>query len=150
LAIGLATCVLLAGPLVAQDVIVYPSQGQSAQKQAEDEYACYRWASGRTGFDPKAPPPSSANSGGTTASPLRGAAGGAAAGAVFGAIAGNAGKGAAIGAASGALLGGIRRRGEVDQQQAYAQQEAARYNEQLANYSRAYTACLEGRGYTVK
>jgi hypothetical protein len=141
---------LLAGPSFAQDVIVYPSKGQSTQQQAKDEDACYRWASERTGFDPKAPAPSGGYVGGTTASPLRGAAGGAATGAVFGAIAGNAGKGAAIGAASGALLGGIRRRGQVEQQQAYAQQEAARYNEQAATYTRAYTACLEGREYTVK
>jgi GT2 family glycosyltransferase len=55
----------------------------------------------------------------------------------------NAGKGAAIGAATGALVGGMRRRDQ--------QREAEASQAQAANaYGRAYAACLEGRGYTVK
>ena len=33
---------------------VYPKQGQSAEKQASDEYECHRWAVDQTGFDPTA------------------------------------------------------------------------------------------------
>lgn len=33
---------------------VYPKLGQSAEKQASDEYECHRWAVGQTGFDPSA------------------------------------------------------------------------------------------------
>jgi hypothetical protein len=33
---------------------VYPKLGQTAEKQASDEYECHRWAVGQTGFDPTA------------------------------------------------------------------------------------------------
>jgi hypothetical protein len=36
------------------------------------------------------------------------------------------------------------------QQQQYAQQEATKNANNRNNYNRAYSACLEGRGYTVK
>jgi hypothetical protein len=31
---------------------VYPRQGQTPERQAEDEYECHRWAVSQTGFDP--------------------------------------------------------------------------------------------------
>jgi hypothetical protein len=31
---------------------IYPRQGQSEKKQADDSYACHRWAVGQTGYDP--------------------------------------------------------------------------------------------------
>jgi hypothetical protein len=33
----------------------YPSRGQSEQQQADDRYACHRWAVDQTGFDPTLP-----------------------------------------------------------------------------------------------
>lgn len=33
---------------------IYPKLGQSAEKQASDEYECHRWAVSQTGFDPTA------------------------------------------------------------------------------------------------
>lgn len=33
---------------------IYPKLGQSAEKQASDEYECHRWAVDQTGFDPTA------------------------------------------------------------------------------------------------
>ena len=33
---------------------VYPKLGQTAEKQASDEYECHRWAVSQTGFDPTA------------------------------------------------------------------------------------------------
>jgi len=153
--LGLAAFV--AGPALAQDLIAFPAKGQSQEQMERDKFDCYQWAKQQTGFDPMktpqatAPPPQTSSSG---ARPLRGAARGAAVGAAGGAIAGDAGKGAAIGAATGALLGGIRRREEASRQaqaeQQWAEQQAAEYNQKRNAYNRAYAACLEGKGYTVK
>ena len=128
--------------------------GQTLEK---DKYECYRWAKDQTGFDPMqqpqatAPPPQQQPRRGGL---LRGAGRGAAVGAVGGAIAGDAGKGAAIGAASGALIGGMRRRSQSRQQaqaeQQWAEEQAAIYQQKRGTYDRAFGACLEGRGYTVK
>jgi len=130
---------LVAGAAVAQGY-VYPARGQNPQQQQKDQAECHGWAMQQSGVNPgaMAAPPS-----GPSGQVLRGAGRGAALGAVGGAIGGNAGKGAAIGAATGALVGGMRRRDErrsAEQQQANAS----------AEYGRAYAACLEGRGYTVK
>src|SRR5262245_17789881 len=107
--------------LAGLDVFVYPSKGQTKEQQEQDEFACYKWAKGQTGFDPTqpmqqaaAPPPQ----GGAA----RGAARGAAIGAIGGAIGGDAGKGAAIGAGVGAAGGAMRRR-HAEQEQAVAQQK---------------------------
>jgi len=130
---------------------VYPQKGQSQEQQKKDEYECYQWAKQQTGVDPMAPapqaaPPASAPKGGA----VRGAAGGAALGAIGGAIAGNAGKGAAIGAGVGAAGGAIRKRRGEQQQAAAQQQQQAANQAQPATYQRAFGACMEGRGYTVK
>ena len=39
-------------PPPADAHIVYPRQGQTAERQASDEYECHRWATQQTGFDP--------------------------------------------------------------------------------------------------
>ena len=148
---------LAAGPALAQDLVIYPARGQSQDQMEKDKYECYSWAKQQTGFDPMqqpkatAPPPQQqAQRGGV----VRGGARGAAVGAVGGAIAGDTGKGAAIGAASGALVGGMRRRDQQRQQQQaeqqWAQEQAATYAKNRDGYNRAYGACLEGRGYSVK
>jgi hypothetical protein len=71
---------------------------------------------------------------------LGGAARGAAAGAAVGAIAGDAGKGAAIGAAGGGMVG--RRRA--------IQGEQAQRTVEASSYDRAFAACMDARGYSVK
>jgi Glycine-zipper domain len=135
----------------AQNLYVYPQKGQSKQQQEKDEFECHKWAKDQTGFDPMAQPSSPA-----AAAPapkggaVRGAAKGAALGAIGGAIAGDAGKGAAIGAGVGGAGGALRRRGQVQQQQQAQQAQASAQNAQRSQYQRAYGACLEGRGYTVK
>ena len=105
-------CLLLAGPALAQEFMIYPNQGQSVEQQEQDQFQCYSWAKQQSGFDPMAPPTASeappakeAEQGGVVRGGLRGALVGTA----TGAIAGDAGKGAKIGAASGALIGGTRR-----------------------------------------
>ena len=124
--------------------VVYPAKGQSARQQDKDKYDCYAWARAQSGFDPAQ---ASASAGGApptpTAAPggmLRGAMGGAA-------IAGLTDHDAGQGAAAGALGAAVRQR--VKAQQAAQQQQAAQ-GQQRATYDRAYRACLEGRGYTVK
>jgi len=74
---------------------------------------------------------------------------------VVGGIAGGEwGKGAAAGAAGGALLGGMRRQDQRRQQQQaqkqWEEQQVAEYTQKRNDYDRAYSACLEGKGYTVK
>ncbi|MBT9611931.1 MAG: hypothetical protein IV108_01530 [Burkholderiales bacterium] len=151
---------LVSAPVFAQQII-YPAKGQSAKQQQKDEAECYAWAKGQTGYDPvqgtqyvaPPPPPKQATGGERGKGAVRGALGGAA----IGAIAGDTGKGAAIGATMGVMAGGAkqRKKEEVNQQaqaqhqQAVAQQQQASA-QQKQQFQRAYGACFEGRGYTVK
>jgi len=135
----------------AQQPIAYPAKGQSAAQEDKDTGQCQVWAKKKTGVDPvaiaqqpAAPPPGPAVGGGER---VQGAARGAAGGAVIGAIGGNAGKGAAAGAAAGTMVGGHRAR----QNQAAGQQSAeAQKQGKINTYNRAFAACMEGRGYTMK
>jgi hypothetical protein len=141
---------MVAAPAFAQPYI-FPNSGQSAEQQAKDRGSCESWAKQQTGFDPmmaSSAPPSSSNSRGPTA--VRGAARGAAAGAAMGAIAGDAGKGAAMGAAGGAMMGGMRRRDQRNQEDAQRQDWEAQQQAARDQYMRAFGACMEGKGYTVK
>ena len=144
-------------PVMAKDLYVFPKSGQSNEQMEKDKHACYSWAKNQTGFDPmqqptaSSPPPPQQES---SASGVRGAAGGALAGLAIGSLSGNAGRGAAIGAVSGGLIGGTRRHSQQRQQQQaeqqWAQQQANEYQHRRNEYNRAYGACLEGKGYTVK
>ena len=143
--------------LAGAQAFIYPSRGQSPQQEEFDKGQCYAWAVQQSGFDPAnprvaaAPPPPypGAPQGGM----LRGAAGGAALGAVGGAIGGDAGKGAAIGAGVGGLFGLMRRARSMEeqqqQQQAYMAQQQGALAQGRANYNRAFSVCMTGRGYTV-
>jgi hypothetical protein len=46
-------------PPPAEQMFVYPRQGQSEQQQNDDRYACHSWAVKQTGFDPTQPSGSS-------------------------------------------------------------------------------------------
>lgn len=150
--------VLWAGTAMAQDLIIFPAKGQSQDQMERDKSECYTWAKQQTGFDPMATPKTSApppQSQGRQGEVVRGAGRGALVGAVVGGIANdNAGKGAAAGAAGGALIGGMRRRDQAARdtqaQQQQAAQQTAQYDAKRSSYNRACTACLEGKGYTVK
>ncbi|MBF8269465.1 MAG: hypothetical protein HW386_1174 [Gammaproteobacteria bacterium] len=157
--------VLMAGNVSgATDLYIYPNNGQDEELQRHDRYECHVWAAGQTGFDPSNyqapqpviyPPVATRHNGGFGSDPVTGAAKGAAVGAVGGAIGGNVGKGAAIGAGVGALLGAFRTleresdREELDRQREVTEQQVEIDNLR-ADYNRAISACLEGRGYTVK
>ena len=132
---------------------VFPSQNQTKEVQDADEMACYNWAKQQSGVDPLNPPEVQAQQVDTSpdGTAVRSAARGAAAGAAIGAIAGDAGKGAAIGAAAGGM-GGIRakRMGDAQAQQQSVQAADAQEKAMMDNFKKAYTACMEGKGYTVK
>ena len=142
---ALAAAVFLVGSVHAAKPVVYPAKGQSPQQQQSDDGACYTWAKSNTGIDPanaaSAPPPASgpAVGGGERA---RGAVRGAAVGGIV-----DGSDGARTGAAVGVVAGGARARQNqrAQQQSAQSQQQGA-----MDTYYRAYGACMEGRGYTVK
>ena len=147
-AAGLA---LAAGSLQAQQQFVYPSEGQSPEQQQKDQLACQQWAQQQTGFNPyQQPAPTAAAPTQSTPSTGQTAGRGAAVGALGGAIGGSAGKGAAIGAGVGAIAGRARRN-EAEQQQEAAQAQATQQAQtNRANFEKAFSACMVGRGYTVK
>ncbi len=116
-------------------VYVYPRNGQSESQQAAAESQCYTSAEQQTGVYP--------NGGAPTPQPggaVKGAARGAAGGAAIGAIAGNAGAGAGAGAVAGAVRG--RR---VAQSQSQAQ-----HQQRMDALRRAFSACMDAKGYSVK
>jgi len=132
---------------------VFPSKGQNQQKQKEDEFECYKWAVEQSGIDPLNLPKVEAKpvETGPDGSAVRGAAKGAAAGVAIGAIAGDAGEGAAIGAVAGGLAG--RRAGkQAKAQQAQQADAAVKQTEQAMkdSFTKAFSACIEGKGYTIK
>ena len=132
---------------------VFPSKGQDEARQKKDIMACYQWAKEQSGIDPFNPPKVKAQevNTGPDGSAVKGAARGAAAGAAIGAITGDAGDGAAIGAISGAIAGRRSRVNRTRSQKAQSQQAAANKEKELINnFKKAFAACIEGKGYTVK
>jgi hypothetical protein len=142
------------------DLYVYPSKGQTEKQLDRDRYECHNWAVAQSHYNPsdthlaphqqvrviEMPPPG------------RDTAVGAVTGAVIGgAVAGrhDSGQGAVAGAIVGAMIGAssdaarARTASQVTDD-AGARAERARLERQAADYRRAISACLEGRGYTVK
>jgi len=135
------------------NLYVYPSGGQTQQQQKVDEFECYKWAVEQSGIDPlnlpkmEAPPVQTGPTGGA----VKGAAKGAVAGAAIGAITGDAGTGAAVGATAGAMAG--RRAGKKAQAQQNQQAQASAAASEQAmkdSFAKAFTVCIEGKGYTIK
>ena len=116
-------------------VYVYPRNDQSPSQQAAAESHCYESAEQKTGVYPNggAPAPQAGSA-------VGGAARGAAGGAIIGGIAGNAGAGAGAGAVFGAVRG---RRASKAQAQEQHQQH-------LDALRRAFAACMDAKGYSVK
>jgi hypothetical protein len=132
-------------------LFVYPGSGQDAAKQGKDEDECYGWARQQTGIDPTAPPTQAVTPDVPKGGAVKGAAGGAAGGAAIGAIAGDAGEGAAIGAVAGAAKGRRAQKKAKKQAEAQAKQAAQTRDAQAKEtFKKAWGACLEGRGYSVK
>lgn len=149
------------------DVYVFPTKGQAADQQSQDEAVCYQWATQNTGNDPfdlakksetdKADAEMAqqqAQQAGKGAG-ASGAVKGAAMGALIGEIASDdPGKGAAYGAAAGVIRG--RRKGRAAQEQAsrqatkQAETKQAATQQDLDNFKKAFSVCLEAKDYMVK
>ena len=133
----------------AHGLFIFPNDGQSQDQQDQDEFQCIRMARDQSGFDPMATPVATRAQPETRGGALRGAAGGALLGTAVGAIGGNTRRGAAAGAAGGGLIGGMRRNDSRNQQDQWAQEQAATYQADRARWNRAFTGCMQSRGYTV-
>jgi hypothetical protein len=145
----------------ALGLAVYPGSGQDATQQSKDEGECYGWARQQTGIDPAATPAPVAETKKPRGGALKGAARGAAKGAAVGAIGeddyvrdeGNldSGEGAAAGAVVGAAKGRRAQKKAAKKAEAEAEQAAVAQNTAAKDtFKKAWGACLEGRGYTVK
>jgi hypothetical protein len=149
------------------NIYVFPSQGQNSEQQSKDEGECYNWAVQNTGTDPFELSKSAqqqaqqaeaaqqqAKQAGKGAG-ARGAVGGAAAGALIGEIVSDdPGKGAAYGAAAGLMAGRRSRKKQQKSAQSQANQQAAQVEqttaEQMGNFKKAFSVCLEAKEYMVK
>lgn len=141
----------------ASGLFVYPRHGQTIDQQNGDDWQCNRSAIEVTGYDPNNPsytPPERdlGGQGRTVAkSAVVGSAASSAVGAAAGAAIGEAARGAAMGAAGGGVAGLIRGLFAASRQQERAQQQQLQLQQQrLQTYQRAYTACMDARGYSVK
>ena len=147
-------------PAPTTQVYVYPTGGQTEGRLGQDRYECHLWAVKQSNFDPSVTALTPRQR--VEVGPMPPAGSDTVAGAVTGAIIGavvardpgaGAVGGAILGGAAGAVSDGQREARAKSVQQRYDQRDAARMaklDEQAGNYRRALTACLEGRGYTVK
>jgi hypothetical protein len=127
---------------LAQKPSVYPAKNQTSQQQKKDNSECAAWAKKDTGIDPAAasqPAPQQTGPATGGGERLKGAAGGA----LIGGVAGNAGAGAAV----GTVVGGAKARKTQSAQNQQAQQQQ---QQAMNTYYKAYAACMQGRGYSVK
>jgi hypothetical protein len=151
-------------PVASADIFVYAAHGQGDKQLDRDRYECHNWAVAQTHYNPsdphlaphqqiqvvavpEPPPPHDTVVGAMAGAVIGAAIGGphdAAQGAMVGAIAGGA-----MGAASDAARQKQAQQA-TSQNSAAAQAERARLEQQASDYKRAISACLEGRGYTVK
>lgn len=145
-------------PPPAVEIYFYPTKGQTKAQQDRDRYECYLWAVKQTGYDPgKAMAPHQRVEVVPAAPPGSNVAAGAATGAVVGSMLSGPrdhGQGLVFGAIYGAMLGAASEQAQQEQaarmEQNINERDYAKVEEQARNYRRAMTACLEGRGYTVR
>jgi hypothetical protein len=149
-------------PVNPVKVYFYPTQGQSEEQQDRDRYDCHVWAVKQTGFDPSQhiTPREERATVVPARSPGETVGTAAVVGAVIGAAIagpGNAGRGAVVGAMVGTAAGSAA--AADDQAAANAANTASarrhargagRYEQEAADYRRAMSACLTGRGYSVR
>ena len=151
----IAMCALIGGAALlavagssAQEMYVYPSGNQTEQQLGRDKEECHQWAVKQTGVDPEKMAEETQKSGSGQGTGTGAASVGI--GAARGAAQGDAAAGAMHGIGMAGLIRTIRARRQMDQQhEAYTQGHQTRQS-QLQNYDRAYSACLSGRGYTVR
>ena len=132
----------------------FPSKNQSQQQQKKDEFDCYKWAMDQTGYDPMNPPKVQAAPAetGPTGGAVKGAAKGAAAGVAIGAIAGDAGERCGYRCCCRRFG---RKKGRANRHRpnktSRHRLRATKTEQDLKNdYVKAFSACIEGKGYTIK
>jgi hypothetical protein len=146
------------------DIYAYPQNGQGPDQQERDRYECNIWAVKQTGFDPSGPnvpPHDRYRVVAAGPAPGSGTAVGAITGGILGALIAGP-RNAGVGLLGGAIAGGVVGTAAEQNQRAAAQAQADNINyardaqsvaamdARATNYRRALSACLEGRGYTVK
>ena len=114
------------------EVFVFPSAGQAADQQSKDESECYSWAASNTGSDPFELQKQSEQQAQQTEQQVA----------------------QAKSATQGAVAGRRRSRAASQQAQQQAQQQAAAQQqataEQVDNFKKAFSVCLEANDYMVK
>ena len=55
--LALVAAAVVSAGAAAQNLSIYPSQGQSQEQQDRDRFECHNWSVGETGFDPTRPQP---------------------------------------------------------------------------------------------
>jgi hypothetical protein len=149
------------------DVYVFPANGQTTSQQSQDEAECYSWAVTNSGADPfELQKQASAAQqqtqqqvqqaqAATQGAGAKGAVAGAAAGGLIGAVADeDKSEAAAAGAALGIIVARRHAKAASQQATAAAQQSGAATQqataEQIGNFKKAFSVCLESKKYMVK
>jgi hypothetical protein len=129
----------------------FPNNQQTPEQQRNDQAACYEWAKQDTSFDPLAASQQAQNQQSAPKGvPMKSAAQGAGMGAAIGAISGDAARGAAAGSIGGVIRGKMAQKSAEQKAAAQAQAKAQAQQNGNENFKRAFTACMEGKGYSVR
>ena len=142
----------------------FPQKGQTQEKQKQDESGCAQWAKDQTGLNPavlqyqqQQAMASQQQAAQEASNPRVARRLGRAAltGAALGGINNNMDDGAGKGAVMGVTLAASRARAQNKEQQAQSTVNAADAQAQnvqadTQQYVRAYCACMEGKGYSIR
>jgi hypothetical protein len=142
----------------------FPQKGQTAEQQKQDETGCAQWATDQTGLNPavleyqqQEVQAEVQKASQTASNPQTGRRLGRAAltGAALGAMNDGMDSGAGKGAAMAATVGVSKMRGEKVEQQKQAPLKEAnaksgKVQADTQTYVRAYSACMEGKGYSIR
>jgi hypothetical protein len=142
----------------------FPQKGQTQEQQKKDESSCAQWAQDKTGLDPSVlqhqqeqAMASQQQAAEVANNPRVARKLGRAAltGAALGGINDNMDDGAGQGAVMGLTLGASQTMAQNKEKKVQAEANAANAQVQKAqaetqNYVRAYCACMEGKGYSIR
>jgi len=142
----------------------FPRNEQTPQQQAQDEGFCSQWASQQTGLNPALlqykqeqamEAQKQAYMQANRPTPIRKVGRGALTGLALGAMNDGMDSGGGKGAAMGATLMASRGLGDMaERKNQMALEQAANSNQSVqaetASYLRAYGACMEGKGYSIR
>lgn len=142
--------------------IIFPKEGQSKVQLKQDKAFCHGWAREETGLDPKSIKSQwellkekAQEEEGATVGLVKGIFKGAATGAVVGVLDKNIDNKVGGDAAKGAVLGGIlthEKQKDINRDQEIRQEtlQLEELEEQYETYMRAFTVCMDAKGYSVK